>query len=389
MPVITFTINPFLCEADTPVALNATPAGGTYSGIGVSGNFFDPAIAGIGGPYIITYTFTDTIGCGNTATVNRSVTVNGSPTASMSGLATEYCANAPAAILTGIPPGGVFSGAGVSADTFDPAVAGIGSQTVTYTYTDNNGCTGAQSASTFVNALPVVSLTGLDAVYCEDAPVVQMTGTPSGGTYNGVGLIANAFNPAGAGAGGPYDITYSFTDNNGCTGTDTLQVSVNVIPTVTITGLDPIYCVYIPDVPLTLSPGGGQLLGTGISGSSFNPNAAGVGTHVIVYSYADNAGCANSTQETVTVDACVGIQTINSSTLEFHPNPTTGKIIVSLSGISSQSFIRIYTVHGQQLLEQPATNGTLEMDLTEFSKGIYFLRLISGKETLTKKVIVE
>ena len=389
VPVITFTINPFLCEADTPVALNATPVGGTYSGIGVSGNFFDPAVAGIGGPYIITYTFTDTIGCGNTATVNRSVTVNGSPTASMSGLATEYCANAPAATLTGIPAGGAFSGAGVSADTFDPAIAGIGSQTVTYTYTDNNGCTGAQSASTFVNALPVVSLTGLDAVYCEDAPVVQMTGTPSGGTYNGVGLIANAFNPAGAGAGGPYDITYSFTDNNGCTGADTLQVSVNVIPTVTISGLDPLYCVYIPDVPLTLSPAGGQLLGTGISGSSFNPNAAGVGTHVIVYSYADNAGCANATQEVVTVDACVGIQTINSSTLEFHPNPTTGKIIVSLSGISSQAFIRIYSVHGQQLIEQPAINGTFEMDFTEFSKGIYLLRLISGKETMTRKVIVE
>lgn len=389
VPVINFPLPTFACEGDAPIALNATPAGGTYSGVGVAGNFFDPAIAGLGGPYIITYTFTDTIGCGNTSTVNRSITVVTPPTATFSGLATEYCLNAAATALIGTPTGGVFSGNGISGNTFEPAVADTGVHVVTYLYTDNNGCTAEHSASTFVQPLPVVTLSGLDSVYCEDAPVAVMIGTPSGGTYNGVGLIANAFNPAGAGAGGPYDITYSYTDNNGCTGADTLQVSVNVIPTVTISGLDPIYCVYIPDVPLTLSPAGGQLLGTGISGSSFNPNAAGVGTHVIVYSYADNAGCANATQETVVVDACVGIEQINPTVFEFHPNPTTGKIIVSLSGISAQAFLRVYTLQGKQLLEHPATNGTTELNLSEFSKGIYLLRLISEKETLTRKVVVE
>ncbi|MDZ4845453.1 MAG: T9SS type A sorting domain-containing protein [Chitinophagales bacterium] len=389
VPIISFTIPPFLCDGDTAVELMATPAGGTYSGVGVTGNFFDPVDAGVGGPYIITYTFTDTIGCGNTATTNRSVSVTTPPTVSMIGLATEYCANATDAMLTGIPAGGTFSGSGVTANSFVPAVAGAGAHTVTYSYTDNNGCSAAQSTSTLVNALPIVELTGLDAVYCEDDAVALMTGTPSGGTYNGVGLIANAFNPAGAGAGGPYDITYSFTDNNNCTGADTLQVSVNAIPTVTISGLDPIYCVYIPDVPLTLSPAGGQLLGTGVSGSSFNPNAAGVGTHVLVYSYADNAGCANSTQEIVMVDACVGIEQINSISFAFHPNPTTGKIVVTLSGISSQAFLRVYTLQGKQLLEHPAINGTTELNLAEFSKGIYLLRLISNKETLTRKVILE
>lgn len=389
VPVIQFTLPSFACAGSAPIALTATPAGGTYSGVGVSGNFFDPVLAGLGGPYVITYTFTDTIGCGNTATTNRSITVVTPPTATFSGLATEYCLNEAAAQLTGTPAGGVFSGSGINGNSFEPATAGEGAHTVTYTYTDLNGCIAEHSSSTTVQPLPVVTLTGLDSVYCEDDAVVQMSGTPQGGTYSGTGLIANAFNPAGAGAGGPYDITYSYTDNNGCTGADTLQVSVHAIPTVTISGLDPIYCVYIPDVPLTLSPAGGQLLGTGVSGNSFNPNAAGVGTHILVYSYSDNAGCANSTQETVTVDACVGIEHIIPTAFAFHPNPTTGKIVVTLAGVSAQAFIKVYNMQGQQLLEHPAANGTTEMNLSGFSKGLYLLRLVSEKETLTKKVAVE
>lgn len=37
-------------------------------------------------------------------------------------------------------PGGTFSGNGVSGNTFDPAIAGLGQAMVTYTYTDSNNC---------------------------------------------------------------------------------------------------------------------------------------------------------------------------------------------------------------------------------------------------------
>lgn len=59
---------------DAPVTLVGTPAGGTFSGPGVSGNTFDPALAGVGGPYTITYTYT-VDGCTTTATSTVSVTL--------------------------------------------------------------------------------------------------------------------------------------------------------------------------------------------------------------------------------------------------------------------------------------------------------------------------
>ena len=48
---------------DLPYTLTGSPAGGTFSGTGVSGSMFDPSVAGPGGPYPVSYSFTDAFGC--------------------------------------------------------------------------------------------------------------------------------------------------------------------------------------------------------------------------------------------------------------------------------------------------------------------------------------
>ncbi len=51
------------------------------------------------------------------------------------------CTTTPAFTLTGgSPVGGSFSGAGVTSNSFDAAVAGVGTKIITYTYTDINSC---------------------------------------------------------------------------------------------------------------------------------------------------------------------------------------------------------------------------------------------------------
>jgi hypothetical protein len=69
------------CPADTSVAIDATPfalsgatpIGGTYSGMGVSGGNFNPATAGVG-EHTITYTYTDGNGCAAVCTYKITVT---------------------------------------------------------------------------------------------------------------------------------------------------------------------------------------------------------------------------------------------------------------------------------------------------------------------------
>lgn len=73
LPTVTLGNFADLCETDGPATLSGgMPAGGVYSGVGVSGNIFDPSIAGIGTTQI-TYTYTDANNCQNTAQSSISV----------------------------------------------------------------------------------------------------------------------------------------------------------------------------------------------------------------------------------------------------------------------------------------------------------------------------
>jgi hypothetical protein len=80
--------------------------------------------------------------------------------------------------------------------------------------------------SVTVNPNPAVSLTGLDTLYYVTDASVTLNGVPSGGTFSGTGVNGNSFSPADATTGGPYAVTYSYTDGNGCTAEETQLVTV-------------------------------------------------------------------------------------------------------------------------------------------------------------------
>jgi len=67
LPQITFQVNPdSVCSTVNSLLLNASPTGGTFTGTGVSGMQFEPGNAGTG-THQVTYSYTDSNGCNNTA----------------------------------------------------------------------------------------------------------------------------------------------------------------------------------------------------------------------------------------------------------------------------------------------------------------------------------
>lgn len=169
---------------------------------------------------------------------------------------------------------------------------------------NNNGCIASGTINVVFNPLPVVSFTGLATNYCIDQTTpVPLTGSPAGGTFSGLGISGSSFVPSIAGVGTIF-LTYTFTDGNGCTNSETQTVDVNGLPTVSYSGLASPYCVDDANAyPLVGSPTGGSFVGLGISGNSFSPSAAGAGTHGIVYSYTDPFGCSSSSTQSVTVNS--------------------------------------------------------------------------------------
>ena len=307
MPGVSFTGLPSsMCLNAAAVTLVGAPSGGSFSGPGVSGNTFNPALAGAGGPYSITYSYTDpSTGCSNTSI--QTVTVNIVLIVSFTGLPATICNNTPAITLTGnLAPSGTFSGPGINnlgngTATFTAAFSGgAGVKNITYTYS-NGTCSNSVTQQVTVVQMPGVSFTGLPSAMCLNAAAVTLVGAPSGGSFSGPGVTGNTFNPALAGAGGPYSITYSYTDpNTGCTNTSIKTITVNPLPVVSFSGLAANYCTTNAAVTLTGSPVGGTFSGPGISGNLFDPALAGIGTHSVTYTYS-NGVCSNAATSSVTV----------------------------------------------------------------------------------------
>lgn len=91
--------------------------------------------------------------------------INALPTVSL-GTFSAVCNTDPMFTLTGgAPAGGNYSGTGITANVFEPAVAGAGTHLITYTYVDGNACSAsAQQSITVNNCSSLNELDGLSVL---------------------------------------------------------------------------------------------------------------------------------------------------------------------------------------------------------------------------------
>jgi PKD repeat protein len=199
--------------------------------------------------------------------------------------------------LTGSPAGGTWSGAHVTGSTFSAVGLAAGPYTVTYTFTNANGCTNSADAIVTVNALPVVTA---DAKSVCIGGSVALTGSPAGGTWSGAHVTGSTFSAVGL-AAGPYTVTYTFTNANGCTNSADAIVTVNALPVVTADAKS--VCIG-GSVALTGSPAGGTWSGAHVTGSTFSAVGLAAGPYTVTYTFTNANGCTNSADAIVTVESC-------------------------------------------------------------------------------------
>ncbi|MGB1241924.1 MAG: T9SS type A sorting domain-containing protein [Chitinophagales bacterium] len=78
------------------------------------------------------------------------------------------------------------------------------------------------------------------------------------------------------------------------------------------------------------------------------------------------------------------------SQLRFYPNPTTETIFVDLPQLSSKNIlIEVYNIEGKQLQSLPILSQKMAViDVSNYSKGIYYLKVNVGDGHWTEKVVV-
>ena len=295
--------------------LNGTPAGGTWTGTGITNTAgeFTPSVAGTGNK-TLTYSFTDGNGC--TATDNLIITVNPLPIVN-AGPDTTACDQPNSFQLSYSPTGGTWTGTNVtSGGLFTPN--GTGTFTLTYTFTNVNGCTNSDTRVVTIIS-PTQPDAGPDFAVCIDAPNVTLSPTPNGGTWSGSFTTpAGIFNPTTAGS---FNLVYTL-GSGACLLRDTLIAIVNPLPVVNA-GTDFPICIDAGIQTLNGTPVGGTWTGTGITNPTgeFTPSIAGTGNKTLTYSFTDLNGCTNSDNLVITVNPLPIVNAGNDTTLCNQPFP--------------------------------------------------------------------
>lgn len=98
-----------------------------------------------------TLSTTDQFGCVGEDTVT--VVVNDLPVITL-GVTDTFCVRESNVTLVATPAGGAFTGPGVTAGIFNATLVGVGTYTISYDYTDGNGCSNSASTQVYVDGAP-------------------------------------------------------------------------------------------------------------------------------------------------------------------------------------------------------------------------------------------
>ncbi|PSL31986.1 T9SS type B sorting domain-containing protein [Chitinophaga ginsengisoli] len=341
LPVATISYPADNCAAGIATVTQTGTTGGTYSG--TAGLIIDAATGIIDlqksttGIHTITYTFTDGQ-CTNTATAT--INIHGLPLIAAITGGPVVC-EGQKITLNNTTATGTWSSDNTGIATIDAAgtVTGItaGTAVVSYTVTDNYGCTNATDISIIVNALPRATIAYGRAVYCYTgtADIIQ-TGT-TGGTFSaGAGLAIDARTgqlDLAASVPGVYTVNYAFT-NGSCANTTTTTVTVEGKPVVApITGVNMI-CVDSRGTTLSNATSGGVWSSSDASVLVIDAvgHATGIapGTAVVSYEITSPNGCTNKTDFTMVMPPLPTFTA--SSTPASCSYGSDGSIIVQSSG---------------------------------------------------------
>ncbi|WP_264792360.1 T9SS type A sorting domain-containing protein [Aureispira anguillae] len=351
-----FYPQPAYCTSDFPTPLTASftagsfpPAGGngvffSTPGLDTTTNLFSPGIA-LDGYHMATYQFTDNFGCISTYTDTLYVREPPQIRLNAGGVGvSSFCANETNVPLsTTLLSGGVadtirYFGAGVSNTTLDPSAIFLnpsggpssgGASQIWNLYIDSFGCAGRDTLDITILDVPnlrIDSLFNSSLTYCGNDPsfmiagfvldslghLVQSNGTITGGAVTTIDTTYY-YDPNSLSVDSIYmdTVTYSHTDQFGCSNAVNIIITIDSIPELTFTGIDPSYCINYPIDQFYGTPDTNVLYnrivfgGPGVNPNTgfFTPLAAGTGQKVVSYTFEDQNSCENTIYDTTIVYA--------------------------------------------------------------------------------------
>ncbi len=234
---------------------------------------------------------------------------------------------------TTLPTGGTWSGASTTG-VIDPAAFVPGDTAWFYYSVTQTGCTFIDSTSLYILPFTPVQTdsTLVPALCTADSAITLQFATPAGGVYSSptaqITLVGSDYvlNPTTSGSG-PHVLWYHYTDLTvGCS--DSASININIDAAIqTAIGLF-VDSICVGDIAIALPvglPAGGSFAGPGVIGPNFDPAAAGLGTHELIYSFpTDPCYLADTITVTVTPPPAISLPSFPTLCSSDPPYPLTG-----------------------------------------------------------------
>lgn len=97
------------------------------------------------------------------------------------------------------------------------------------------------------------------------------------------------------------------------------------------------------------------------------------------YDIKENVICSNSSID--------DMENINSNLIEIFPNPTNDFLNIKFNKITDYCLLEVFSIDGKCILSKQLKNISEIINVKEFEKGMYFLRINDGKNNYSKKFI--
>ncbi|MBD81104.1 MAG: hypothetical protein CL840_19455 [Crocinitomicaceae bacterium] len=391
VPVVSFSAITSSCIGYRDFTLNqGAPVGGIYSGNNIRlGKIYMPKVVTVD---TLTYTFVDSNMCADSA--KQTMTVNALPVVTITAQA-DVCENAPTFAMTGgSPVGGTYSGGGVSGGNYTASTFGVGTDQITYVYTDANNCTDSNITPLVVHAVTKAGMHWLGYTCDNSVPTnLAPSGLPNGGVFSGTGVTGNDFDPTVAGVG-THNLKYVYTNGNSCQDSIRGDIIVEASPVFKIQYTDTVGCGKE-----------GVKLWTNLPGMTYKwsdgdrTDTARVHRNGLIWVKVTNGTtqrlCSNSDSISVRYDAvCVGMdEALYGTSVRYFPNPNDGNFYYELEGFDGMDVdVTIQSMSGQVVYEtswsQISALHTGEIQVEVFESGVYFINLKTDRGNVMHRITI-
>lgn len=121
----------------------------------------------------------------------------------------------------------------------------------------------------------------------------------------------------------------------------------------------------------------------------YTPLVGIVATDSLWYKVTDNAGASDTALLVINVLSLNGVNDVTDANISLLPNPFSEGLEFTVSGLqpNTNNILQVFDEDGRMVVNEQLQTGYRKLETGNWSSGVYFVKVCSGKGSLVKKIV--